>query len=109
MDVLGKVIAVNEQQETFVGNDGRQLRIFEVTLSVPQVRAGQASGQPYVEGQTITASMFLKPGEACNLAVGDFICAYVAISSKLLADKGRWFNRVNLVRFVNMKDIQWNW
>lgn len=109
MDIFAKVIAVNEQQDGYTANDGRQLRIIEVTLSIPEVRSGQANGTPYVEGRLITASLFLNHGEQCTLGKGMHIVANIGISSKFLPEKNRYFNRVNLVKYIDLGSIEWKW
>jgi len=109
MDIFGKVIAVNAQPEPITMSDGRQVSIYDVTLSVPVVRTGQASGTPYVEGQLITASLFLNQGEKCNIYKGLHVAACINITSKFLQEKGRYFNRVNLVRYVDLGGISWAW
>lgn len=109
MDIFGKIKAVGKAEETFRTGDGRNLNLYEVTISVPEARAGQANGTPYIEGRLITASLFLPVNMVCNLVEGTHIAASINISSKFVQEKNRYFPRLTLVRYVDLAQINWEW
>lgn len=107
-NVFAKVVAINAR-DPFPMKDGRTIYPYEVTLSIPEVRAGQTSGSPFVEAHHITADLMLNQGEECKLAVGSNIVADIFVTSNYSEEHKRWFSRIKLVRFVDMSAIQYKW
>jgi len=109
MDIFGKVIAIAKADAPITTSDGRSMNLYDVTISVPEVHSMQTSGQPYIEGRVITASVFQPVNMELDLAVGAHIAAFINVTSKFNQTNNRYFNRVSLVRFVDLAKIEWNW
>lgn len=109
MHVFANVVAVSQPSEPKVTSDGRKYSIVDVTLSIPEVRTGQTTGSPYLDGQLITASLFLNDNEKCNLLRDHKIVAELHFKSVLNSDQSRYFNSIRILRYVNLADIHWSW